>query len=148
VRSEDVTYQYWNPYIALENSSAGIGVGYLGGDLPTTFDGDDNVEFRLTTHVRIGSDHGRHFLLSLNENEPLLTSGGPWVIGGGYRPGSRVRGFTGVSAGFYDGLGLAQKFEIALNESLLLDLGFRLGKAHTEFDGGASIGCRFTIPTK
>jgi len=142
-----VTYQYFNPHIGIESRLVGLGIGYFGGDVPLMF-GDENDVARLSSHLRIGSSDGGYFLVSLNENQPLLTAGGPFVIGGGYAPGSRVRGFTGLSAMFYDGVGLAQQFEIELSEIFLVDLGFRIGKAHESFDGGASIGFRFRMPTK
>jgi hypothetical protein len=141
------TYKYWSPYGSIEDHNVGIGLGYLGGNLPTFFDGDD-VDFRLTGHLRIGSLDGGHFLFALNESRPLLTGGGPWVLGAGYAPGSRVRGFTGLSAGWYEGLGIAQRLSIVLTDRAWLDFGFRIASTESNFDGGGSVGIRYRIPTK
>jgi len=139
-------YDYWNPHLAIEGPTVGFGAGYLGGNLPALFDdGLDNL--RLSSHLRVGQlDHG-HFLISLNESEPLLTGGGLWVIGGGYAPGERIRGFTGVSAGFHEGLGVAQRLEFAISDRLWLELGARLSSTESRFDGGGSVGLRYAIPT-
>jgi hypothetical protein len=143
----DYTYDYWSPYGSIEDRNVGIGIGYLGGNLPTFFD-DYSVDLRLTGHLRIGARDGGHFLFALNESQPLLTGGGPWVLGAGYAPGSRVRGFTGLSAGWYDGLGIAQRFSIALTDRTWLDIGFRIASTESNFDGGGSVGIRYRIPTK
>jgi hypothetical protein len=147
VGAGDYTYEYWIPYASIEDRNAGIGVGYLGGNLPTFFE-DHTVDFRLTGHLRIGGLDGGHFLFALNESQPLLTGGGPWVLGAGYAPGSRVRGFTGLSAGYYDGLGIAQRLSIALTDRTWLDFGFRIGSTESNFEGGGSVGIRHRIPTR
>jgi len=141
-----VTYQYYNPHISIEGLLAGFGIGYVGGDLPGVFDEIEN-QISFSSHLRLGRSVGKYFLISMNENEPLVSAGGPFNMGMGYPISTRGRGFTGVSAAFYDGLGFAQHFEIGLTDALLLDLGFRLGQAHSEFDGAASIGFQYRIPT-
>jgi hypothetical protein len=143
----NINYPYFNPHVAIEGPGAGLGFGYVGGDLPAMFD-DEYSHVRLSAHIRLGSADHKYFLVALNENQPLVSAGGPFNIGMGYRPGSRVRSFTGFSALFYEGLGFAQQLEIELSDAFLLDLGFRVGKAHTNFDGAASIGIRFRIPVK
>lgn len=146
-RSHDLEFTYYNPHISLEGRSAGLGMGYVGGDVPALFDGDDQ-QIPYSAHIRLGSADAKYLLIALNENQPLLTSGGPFNLGMGYRASPRVRGLTGVSAMFYDGLGFAQQIEIQLSKAVLLDLGFRVGGSDGKFEGGASIGFRYRIPTR
>jgi hypothetical protein len=135
------TYHYFNPHLSFEGRTAGIGFGYFAGDVPVMFDDADQSVFSF--HLRLGRLDQLYFKVAANESQPLLTGGGPWMLGLGYAPSSRFGGFTGLSAGFYDGMGVGQTFVIGIDENVLLDLGFRLATTENEFDGGASAGLRF-----
>jgi hypothetical protein len=70
-------------------------------------------------------------------------------MGMGYSSsGAQVRGFTGLSGGFWEGLGFAQNIEFALTDRLWLDLGARLASTESTFDGGGSLGFSYRMPTR
>jgi hypothetical protein len=142
---EQVTYDYFNPYIAMESRYAGIGIGYMSGDVPMTF-GDNSDSIPLSGHIRLGNYEKMNFLVSLNENLPLASGGGYFNMGLGYPAGRSVLLFTGLSAGFYDRPGFVQKVSILLSDRFDLDLSARVGSADDNFEGGFAAGLRYHIP--
>ncbi len=142
---ERVTYNYFNPYIALESRYFGIGVGYMGGDVPAYF-GESSEFMPASAHIRFGNYEKTNFLISLNENLPLASGGGYFNMGINYPTGRRVVLLTGLSAGFHDGPGLVQRVTIPGSDRFDLDLSARLGSADRKFDGGFAAGLRYHIP--
>lgn len=142
---EKVTYNYFNPYIAMESRYAGIGIGYMSGDIPMTF-GEYSDSMPLSGHIRLGNYEKMNFLVSLNENLPLASGGGYFNMGLGYPAGRSVVLFTGLSAGFYDQAGFVQKVSILLSDRFDLDLSARVGSADGNFEGGFAAGLRYHIP--
>lgn len=144
----DLEFYYLNPSIALETTQVGIGFGYLDTDLPNQFGNYVPADaVPVSAHLRVGRASATYFLFSMNESAPLLTGGGPYVLGFGYHPVLRLGGFTGVSAGFYDGIGIAQRFEFAAGDHLRLDIAARIASVEGHVDGGISAGVRVLIPT-
>ena len=142
---QSVTYSYYNPYIAVEGPYVGIGVGYLSGEIPFDFN-DGSKSIPISGHLRLGNYWTGHFLCSLNENLPLASGGGYFNLGVEYPVGRRVWLFTGVSAGFYDSMGIVQKVFIRLSDRFDLDLCGNIGAAASEFAGGFAAGLRYHIP--
>jgi len=81
----------------------------------------------------------------LGENLPLASGGGYAVIGVGYPLGERTRMFTGLSAGFYESIGLAQQVSVRLTNHLDLDLNARGGFVGSILEGGVSAGLRLHL---
>jgi hypothetical protein len=142
---ERVTYNYFNPYIALESRYFGIGVGYMGGDVPASF-GEYSDAMPASAHIRFGNYEKANFLVSLNENLPLASGGGYFNMGIDYPAGRWGTLFTGLSAGFHDGPGFVQKITILVADRFNLDLSARLGSADSNFEGGFAAGLRYHIP--
>ena len=141
---ELITYSYFNPYIAVERRYIGIGIGYLSGEVPTAFGHDSTIP--ISGHLRLGNYDKTNFLVSLNENLPLASGGGYFNLGINYPAGRRVRLFTGISAGFYDRIGLVQQVSLPLSDRFGLDLNARVGPAAGQFEGGFAAGLRYHLP--
>ncbi|MEN8007686.1 MAG: hypothetical protein ABFS42_11765 [Candidatus Krumholzibacteriota bacterium] len=142
---QSVSYSYYNPYAAMESKYIGIGAGYLSSEIPFTF-GDSSDNLPMSSHLRIGNYHKANFQTSLNEDLPLASGGGYFKIGMGYPVGSKARLFSGLSAGFYDGLGFVQQVFLPLSNRFDLDLSVRLGSTESLFEGGFAMGLRYHLP--
>jgi len=142
---ERVTYNYFNPYFAMESRYIGLGIGYMGGDVPMTF-GENSDSTPVSGHLRLGNYETLNFLVSLNENLPLASGGGYFNMGISYPAGRSVVLFTGFSAGFYDGPGFVQKITILVSDRFDLDLSARLGPSEDYLEGGLAAGLRYHIP--
>lgn len=140
-----INYRYFNPYIALEGRKVGIGIGHLGGDYSTKFgDYDDNLP--VSAHFRLGNYQRSNFQISLNEDLPLASGTGLFKMGIGYPAGARMQMFTGLSAGFYEDLGLVQQVYAPLSDRFDLDFSTRLGSTDGKFQGGVALGLRYHVP--
>jgi len=142
---ESVSYSYFNPYLAVESRYFGIGAGYLSGDVPNTF-GKTGDTTPVSGHLRIGNYDKVNFQTSLNEDLPLASGGGYFKMGLGYPMGSRVRMFSGLSAGFYDRPGFAQQMALSISNRFDLDLAARVGSTDGNLEGGFALGLRYHVP--
>ena len=142
---EFTSYSYFNPYIAMESKYVGIGVGYMGGDPQAEF-GDESSEIPFSAHLRLGNYTAANFLVTVNEDLPLASGGGPVKVGLAYPVGSRGGMFSGFSGGFYDNLGFVQQAFLPISSRFDLDLALRLGLADSKFEGGVSVGVRYHLP--
>lgn len=140
----DVRFSYVNPSLSIEGTKAGLGFGLILGDVPSSFGQGDN-RLNYSWHIRLGSMKKGHFIVSMAENEPLISGGGHVDVGIGYPTGKHSHMFTGVNGGFYDRLGFLQQGRFRIIRPLSLDLSVRLGSAGGEFEGGFSGGLVFHI---
>lgn len=143
---DHVEFFYINPSISLEGTRVGFGLGISFGKVPYSFNNLDEEEpyseRLISTHLRLGRVDEAHFVSAFNESEPLVSGGGLWTLGMGYRAGRRTMMFTGMSMLPYDpyDIGLIHQMRFRLGPSLAGDLAFRGGFAAKQFEGGLSAG--------
>jgi hypothetical protein len=142
-----VTTSYVNPHVVADWRAIGLGAGYMyvSKGLPTM---DDELilgrpENVGSAHLRVGHADGTHFLISVLENQPLISGGGYFDLGFGFHPCPNIKGFVGLSGGPYDGPGAALGTEIALTPEVLLDLKARLGASESVGENAAAIGLTY-----
>lgn len=143
-----ISFSYVNPSISIETENRGFGLGYIFGDVPSSFSDykySSGSKVRFSGHFRLGNLNEGYFAMSLAENSPLVSGGGLFDIGGGYSFGRRVRMFSGVSFMFYNQPGLLQQGKIRINRNLDVDLAFRLGQAGGTPETSASFGLVFKL---
>jgi hypothetical protein len=142
----DYSFTWINPDVSLETRYVGIGIGYLGGDVPLDF-GDlsdpENVPF--SGHLRLGNPRKFYLRTSVAEMSPLISGGGLFVVGVGFPVGSKVDLYSAFSAGFYDQPGFAQQARIRLHRNVDLLAAFRLGEADNKFEGSVAGGLQVAI---
>lgn len=134
-----LNFEYFNPNLSVERKNVGIGFGVIFGHVPISFD-DLYERISVSGHLRLGNIKKFHFIFSFAENMPLISGGGLFDLGFGYPAGSKMSMFTGLSAGFYDRLGLLQQTRIRINNRVDTDITFRIGKAGDAFEGSLSGG--------
>jgi hypothetical protein len=128
----DISFSYTNPHVNFETKNIGLGVGYMFGDVPQSFDSyryGDQAEHRtrMTGHIRLGPLDKGYFQFSHAESTPLVSAGGMTNLGIGYAAGRSVRLYSGLSGGFYDGAGFLQQGRLRINKNLAVDASLRLG---------------------
>lgn len=139
-----VSFTYYNPYVAVESHKYGLGIGLISGPVPTSLYDEDHPKGKaeVSFHLRLGSLEKGYFGISFAENQPLISGGGLFDIGAGYRVGKRFDMFTGASAGFYDRLGFLQQIGFKANRNISFDLNFRLGQSEGISECAISAGTR------
>lgn len=151
-----VNFSYVNPNVSIETPYWGLGAGYVFGDVSSSFDDygpeSNSHNIRLSMHLRLGNIDQGYLAVSYAENTPLISGGGPFDLGFGYRVHRSVYLFTGMSAGFYDGVGFLQQARVGLMRRLSLDVAMRLGGAGGAFEPAISAGLvysfRLSAPSK
>lgn len=138
-------YRYWNPYVAMEMPYGGVGFGYITNDPLVDFS-EGHMGVPVSFHMRFGNYIKTHFLMSYNENMPMVSGGGNFIMGLGYPAGRRAMLFSGFSAAPYDRLGLVQKLSWQLSDRFDMDLNARIGQAAGHFEGSISLGLRYHLP--
>ncbi len=146
---QSFTNEYAGVTLSIEGPAVGIGFGYVGGDLPVSFSdylepSEGRSHLNASGHLRLGYLHQFHFLASLSEGRPLLSTG-PLQIGFGYPFSDRVRGFSGLSTLWYDRAGFLQTVSVDLNRHLALDLSGRMGKAAGRTEASISAGLTYGL---
>lgn len=131
-----INFSYVNPNLNIETKYVGMGIGYVFGEVPTRFKNFDDPFFvgpgldktyRVSGHVRLGNVEKGYLAVSIAENTPLVSGGGIYEVGVGYRVGRSVYLFSGLAGGFYNGCGFIQEGRFKLNSRLCLDVALRLG---------------------
>ena len=141
-------FTYSNPHISLEEKYIGLGFGYVFGTLPTEveelrYDGGERIKY--SGHLRIGELQRAYFLASLAENTPIISGGGWFDVGVGYRASPWFLGFSGISAGLSDDITFLQQGRIRASRFLDFDVAIRLGTGGSTFDGGVSVGLNLRL---
>ena len=139
-----LSFSYINPNLSLETKLIGLGFGYMFGDAMSDF-APDAKPIRYSGHVRLGSIRGGYLIASYAEATPLISGGGPLILGVGYPLGRTLRGLSGVSGGFYDRPGFLQQLRFRLDKYLDMDITFRAGFPGGEFEGAVSAGLVFNL---
>ena len=132
-------FEYFNPNISVKRKNVGIGLGLIFGHVPISFD-NFNEKITVSGHLRLGNMNKFHIMFSSAENTPLISGGGIFDLGFGYRFGRDLRMFTGASAGFYDRIGFLHQSRIRINNRFDTDITFRIGGAGDAFEGSLSGG--------
>ncbi len=124
---------YYNPNINIETKLYGLGFGYVSGNIKQKlnyYGSDDSAnEVKISWHCRLGNVEKGYFTVSFAENTPLISGGGLFNIGVGYKVGKSVYMFSGLGAGFYDASGFVQQIRFKPLRNLALDFNFRLGSS-------------------
>jgi len=145
IPENEISETYLNPYVALESQYVGLGIGYISAELPAILGRYEEFE-PFSGHLRLGNHEKLHVLATLNENLPMASGGGYYNLGLGYPIGKRVRSFTGLSAGFYENIGVVQQLSIRISDRFDLELSARGGSSGDEFEGGVAAGVRYHLP--
>jgi len=143
-------YQYFNPHVGYETRYFGLNMGYVVGNVAWSLSSiidasEDSDPINFSGHLRLGHERYAHLIISLAESTPLYSSGGPFVIGLGYSPHSSIRLLSGISAGFYDGVGFTQQILVSADDHLAVQLSGRIGSAEGDTEAGLSAGLIFKI---
>ena len=142
----DFNYNWINPHLSLETRQIGVGIGYVGGDVPMDFgDTDGNDPVRFSGHLRLGSPRVFYVRLGIAEMSPLISGGGLLDAGVGFPVGRKVDLYSALSMGFYDQPGFAQHARIRLHRNLDLLATARVGEADNKFEGSAALGVLFSV---
>lgn len=140
-----IRLDYYNPNISIETKYYGFGIGYISGnikhELSNYRSNDDNSDkVKISWHCRFGNVEKGYLAFSYAENTPLISGGGLFDIGVGYKVSKSIHMFTGLGAGFYDGTGFLQQIRVKPTSNLSLDFACRLGssagKSESAFSGG------------
>lgn len=143
-----IDFWYYNPNISIETSKFGIGFGAVLGD--AVIDPEPRRSSKLNTsfHLRFGNLDKRYLLISMGENTPLISGGGIFDIGIGYRVGKSIDLYTGLASGFYDRAGFVQQSRFRLGRSVNLDLSLRLGSGGGKSESALATGLTFMFGKK
>lgn len=132
---------YLNPCISFESPYAGIGIGYVLGDMPIDFsEGDVNYGGHVSFHVRFGTVRGFSVSYSQLENSPFASGGGYYSAIVAVPLGDYVRSGIGISSGPYYRTGILQQNRIRINDHLGIDFSWRFGSAKDVEQYGISAG--------
>jgi hypothetical protein len=152
-----VRLEYLNPFVQMETKYVGLGLGLFLGDIPWEYNdlrrvnpeyitSDHSVpdDVPISAHLRIGNIDDAHFLGSFAECTPIVGGGGILNLGVGYR-GSKWRGFSGFSYGFYDSNGFLQQVRFRAARQLDVDLALRIGLGGSEYEGSLGAGLVYNL---
>jgi hypothetical protein len=141
---------YYNPNINIETEHFGFGFGKFYGNFKYSLDDYDyednnsgNVE--SSWHFRFGNVERFYFALSCAESTPLISGGGLFNIGFGYKLGKSTRMYSGLGAGFYDASGFVQQVRFYPSKDLALDLAVRLGSSAGVSESAISGGLTYKM---
>jgi hypothetical protein len=136
-----VRFSYINPSFSVEAKNIGMGMGYISGDRPQNLSGesDENVN-DFTWHLRFGDPRRFYFLMSINENMPLVSGGGYFDFGVGVGNRKNANLFLGFSSGLYDSPGFVSQFQWPMDNHLYLTGALRYGSVSGISETGYSIG--------
>lgn len=144
---------YVNAYIAFEERTAGLSVGWvrnLGVDLDEDrfkLDGDfRSSKDYLSGHFRLGAFDDIYLISSLNEGVPIVSQHGFFLVGVGYGGLKNWHLLSGFSAGFFEAPGIHLGLSRGLGSLGSADLSLRYGTAEGETEHGVSLG--WSIPLK
>lgn len=150
--------EYVNPYLALEGAAVGAGLGVIlpgvGANArewsepdPARLDSESRAKIPMSGHLRLGPRDQVYAIASLAENTPIHSGGGLVNVGLGYRATTAVRGFTGLSGGFYEQVGILQQVSVDLpRHPIQIHASFRVGEVDSELETGASVGLVYSAP--
>jgi hypothetical protein len=122
-----IDFTYLNPHISVEGEKYGFGVGFFRRGVPSGLRGQFSGLIQASGHLRLGSLRKGYLLVSMAENQPLISGGGLLEIAVGYPVGTRSYMQSGLAGGFYDGMGFVQQGRVRLARPLSLDFSLRLG---------------------
>lgn len=143
---KDFHFAWINPSIQFETRVIGIGMGYVGGDVPLNF-GElaDQNSVRFSGHLRLGNPRKFYGRLSMAENSPLISGGGLVDAGVGFPIGSRWNLYSALSVGFYDQPGFVQLARVRLGRQIDLEAAARVGGADNKFEGSVALGLFYGV---
>ncbi len=142
----DFHYTWINPHVSLETRMVGVGLGYVGGDVPLDFGNySDPDPVRFSGHLRLGNPRTFYLRLSMAEQSPLISGGGILDAGVGFPVGSRVDLYSALTVGFYDQPGFAQHARFRLSRTLDALATARVGEADNKFEGSAALGLLIAV---
>lgn len=131
---------YINPHAAFDWRLAGVGLGFVASRRSFPFHEDD-VEPRVSAHVRFGRLDRFYVSSSWFENVPAASGGGYFDIGLGTRARRNLDLWFGVSgAGPYDGGGVLVKSSWRVSPTFSLALQARLGSSEDIDENAISLG--------
>ena len=135
-----------NPNFSVEGDNFGAGVGLVTGT--RNDDREDLDLWPVSGHVRFGPKFGR-FYVSMHalEDVPLVSGGGAFRAGLGFRPSNRVETWVGYSSPDpYDNSGLVFLSNLHLNRNLSLNLAGRVGASAAIDENAGAIGITYRFP--
>ncbi|MFH2055441.1 MAG: hypothetical protein ABIJ61_05740 [bacterium] len=141
ITQHDLSVGYLNPCISFETHYAGIGIGYVFGDLPRDFsEGEIYYVGHTSMHVRIGSARAWSITYSMLESAPYVSGGGYPSVALAFPLGKKVRSSVGISFEPYYRPGFLQQNRIQINENLAIDFNWRYGTSADVPEYGVSAG--------
>jgi hypothetical protein len=135
-----------NPNVSLEGENIGIGAGFVAGT--RSGDREDLDLWPVSGHIRFGSKYGRfHVSMHALEDVPLISGGGAFRAGLGFRPSNRVETWVGYSSPDpYDNSGLVFLSNLHLNRNLTINLAGRVGASSAIDENAGAIGVTYRFP--
>lgn len=134
---------YVNPTIGYEGATGGVGVGVVMAREPFMRGPGEELTILPSVHVRIGYLDGVHLRASYMESVPLYSGGGYLTLGLGAHVHRRVDTFAGLSAGPFDGFGLAFRAEYRALPNLAIIGRTRIGSSGGENQSGVALGLSY-----
>lgn len=137
----------WNPHVALEWRSFGIGGGWVTPNgANQEYSGLDQLDILpVSAHLRFGDLRRTYLSIQAMEDEPCYSSGGTFVVGIGARASSAVHLWFGVGGVTpYDGVGLLARTDIQVTPGLQASIGGRLGSSEGVSENAIRAGLSYT----
>ncbi|HET7904252.1 MAG TPA: hypothetical protein VFM17_06815 [Candidatus Eisenbacteria bacterium] len=139
----------WNPYAAMEWERFGFGAGFIP-DVESMYYLYGNEDFEIlpvSAHIRAGRRDGFHFSVHMNDQAPLVSAGGPYRLGFGFRPARRVGAWLGMGTPDpFDRAGFVAKADINVFRYLDVNAIGRLGGSEGLSENAGAVGVTFKFP--